>query len=720
MIDKERQSVYIQFTFPHGRRKWNQTYELYTEEKMKRIGCAVFALLMMLPLTPPVGAQPTEEVFDLGQVLVLDKGETQDKITTTETVSLDDIKQQGAQTVADALEHVVGVDVRSGNKGAFSLSLRGFDQRDVKVLIDGIPAHVAYNNSLDLGQLPIDTIAKIEVTKGASSVLYGSNTLGGVVNIITKKGSATPHTSITTSFGPNQTQNYIANHGGAMGKLNYWVSASHRTSDGFELSDDFDPKGKNGTSSEYREDGGTRQLSHYTFNTLNTKIGYEADNNSKVYLSFDYHDNEKGCPVQKYRYWEHTEWKQWHLNLVGEHDLTDKLTLKARTFYVKHDNTIEDVSWDATHKTPDSTTNKKKNKRWFKESAYDDYTIGGTLQAYYDLGDVSHFKLGASYIKDNHRQQDVFDATTYNVVFKGASVGTQPKEEYETDIYSFGIEDEIHFLKRWTAKFGTSFDIHDPVKAYKNGGRSTTHAWNPQAGLAFDLDDSLNIYTSVSKKTRFPEMQELYSDLSGGNSSLKPQKTIAYEIGAKKRFNDRVKCSAAIFHNDISDRILQVEDAVSGDDVYTNTSETHLTGLETQVNINMPWGVELDLGYTYVRGEEKSYDKVPTLDVALLPGHKATFDARYHNDHGLGLSFQAVYTGEQVDNVYDKKKKTYNEETIDDFFVCNFKVNQVIQLSDRLSTDLFVQVKNIFDEDYEEGKGPQPGRSFLVGATLSF
>jgi len=67
------------------------------------------------------------------------------------------------------------------------LTLRGFDQKDVKVLIDGVPAHVSYNGSLDLSQIPVETIAKNEVVKGASSVLYGSNTMGGSSTSLPKK-----------------------------------------------------------------------------------------------------------------------------------------------------------------------------------------------------------------------------------------------------------------------------------------------------------------------------------------------------------------------------------------------------------------------------------------------------------------------------------------------------------------------------------------------------
>ncbi|MBU0970529.1 MAG: TonB-dependent receptor [Proteobacteria bacterium] len=663
-------------------------------------------LLMMIPVGLVLAAEETaSQVFDLGQVLVVGKSDKTDKITTIDVVSMEDIKMQGAQTAADALELVPGVDIQTANKGQASLKLRGFDQRDLKLLIDGVPAHVSYNGSLDLSQIPVDTISRIEVTKGASSVLYGPNTMGGVINIITKKGGTKPYTNVATSFGENNTQNFVANHGGSQGKFNYWITGSHRKSDGFELSDNFDPRNlRTGLGTEFNEDGGTRDLSDYDNNTFNSKIGYEYDNTSKLYLSFDYHDNKKGNPTETYRYWEFDEWKQWHLNLVGEHDFTDILTMKARIYYVDHNDSLKDVSWDADHTT---------KRKWFEESAYDDYTLGGDIQAYLDFGDASLIKMGITYMKDNHVQQDYFDAATVTVIRGFDSVGLQPEQEYEVDVYSLGIEDEVRFFEKLLVKAGISYDVHDPIKAHGGIDRDKTHVWNPQTGIAYDVTDDFNLYASVGKKTRFPQMQELYSTLSGGNKDLKPQKTIAFEIGGDKRFGEYVTFSAAVFFNDIEDRI--VNETIAGVKTQLNKGETDIKGIETSLGIMTPWRLDVGLGYTYLTAKERADSASAERDAEFIPEHKATLDARYAFDFGLSASFQTIYTGEQTE--FDNSN---NPVTLDDFVLCNLKLNQKFSLTPKLSTDIFVEVKNIFDEDYEEGHGPKPGRSFLVGASLTF
>jgi iron complex outermembrane receptor protein/outer membrane receptor for ferrienterochelin and colicins len=680
------------------------------EAVMKAIG--KFLLVLFFLMVVPVCLVSAEEdnrqgqVFDLGDVLIMDKGDEINSITTTNTISSEDIEMQGVHTVAEALELIPGVDVQTGGKGQATLKLRGFDQRDVRVLIDGVPAHEAYFGSLDLDQIPVDSIAKIKVIKGASSVLYGPNTMGGVINIITKKGGEKPYTSVTTSFGENNTQNYSVNHGATVKNFNYWISASHRTTDGFDLSGDFDPNNtRNGIGTDYNEDGGIRDLSYFTKNTVNAKIGYEYDANSKIALVFDYHENEKGCPTEFKRYWEYTDWTQWHLSLAGEHGLTDVVSVKGRVYYVDHTDSLEDVSWDASHTT---------NAKWFERSSYDDYTLGGEAQVYLDFGDVSLLKMGASYMKDNHRQQDYYDATTRSVITAPfLPVGYRPQEEYEVDIYSFGIEDEVRLFKRLTLNAGVSFDVHDPVEAYGGLTRENVETWNPQAGLSYDVTEDFNLYASVGKKTRFPQMQELYSTLAGGDSSLKPQKTIAYEIGVKKGFGKAVDLSVAGFFNDVEDRITR--ERIGGNWQYLNKGESEIKGIETQLDIVTPWNLDFGFGYTRLSSQDRANSSSPFLDSAYVPEEKFTFDARYAFDFGLTAAFQAAYTSEQIE--YDNSNNVFE---MDDFWVCNAKLIQAVKFSKSFDTSVFLEFKNIFDENYEEGHGPYPGRSFLVGMKLSF
>jgi iron complex outermembrane receptor protein/outer membrane receptor for ferrienterochelin and colicins len=437
---------------------------------------------------------------------------------------------------------------------------------------------------------------------------------------------------------------------------------------------------------------------------VSAKFGYEYDDDSKLYMTVDYHDNERGIPTESFRYWEFKEWEQWHVSLAGEHDFTDLLSMKARLYYMKHDDTLEDVSWDAAHTT---------QRKWFQTSSYDDYSIGGEIQGYLDFGDISLVKMGFSYMKANNIQREYLDATSMPVVRFGDPIGWAPDQEYEVDIYSFGIEDDIRVTDKMTLTAGVSYDVHDPVKAFDGKDsidRDKTSTWNPQAGVSYDFTQDFTMYASVGKKTRFPQMKELYSDLAGGNTDLDPQQTIAWEIGATKRFNHGLSLSGALFYNDITDRI-----DYDIDDNLTNIGETEIKGVEAQLKYQSPWNLDLGLGYTFLSATDKADEVRPELDAERIPEHKFFADARYFFDFGLTAACQAIYTSDQVE--YDRD---FNPRDIDEFWVVNARLNQDIKLFEKISTAVFLEVKNLFDEDYEEGSGPYPGRNFLAGMQFSF
>jgi len=645
-------------------------------------------------------------VFELGEVVVTGKKEVINLATTVTEVTEEDIKARGAQTVGQALDQLPGVDVQTGGKGQSFVRIRGFDQEDVKVLIDGVPAHEAYFGSLDLSLIPVDSIAKITVIKGTSSVLYGANTMGGVINIITKKGGKEPVTELTTSFGDYNTRNYIFNHGAAVGDFNYWLTYGYRESDGFRLSDDFDENSRHvGKDSAYHEDGGRRDLSDYEKQTVNAKIGYEPDKDTKVYLSFDYHNNERGCPTEFDRYWAFSKWDQWHLNVVGEKKLNDFLTLKARGFYVDHDDTLMDVSRD----------NQQTRRKWFEESAYDDYSAGGELHAYLDFGRFSFLKTGFNYIRDNHKQQDLFDNDCFGVKMGRDEPGRQPEEEYESDTYTLAIEDEIRPTDRLFLVFGLSYDYYKPKQAYNQPVPGSIDAVNPQGGVVFYLTDDTILHASIGKKTRFPQLMELYSEYAGGNPDLDPQKTICYEVGAEHHFTSSIKGAISCFYNDIDDMIERKKR--DDESVYVNIGEAGIQGVETTLDMDITDRFQVGVNYTYLSTEDKENDD---RELEGRPRHRGNLDLRYQFPFGLSANLQASYTQRQFEYIENKKTNIETTRKCPDFFLINARISQKLGRLWGVGPELFLDVRNITDKNYDEGRGPMPGRNFLAGLTLRY
>ena len=179
--------------------------------------------------TPKSESKKDYQVFDLGEIFVTsEKPPAVQSMAITNEVSAEDIKATNSHTVAEALAYVPGIRVSTGRKNEPMIQIHGMDQTKILVLIDGVPYYETKYGKLDLNEIPVDNVAKIEVTKGAASVLYGPNALMGVVNIITKKPTEKPSAEAILEFGPHGTDRVSLSHGMKVGIFNYWLNYGHK------------------------------------------------------------------------------------------------------------------------------------------------------------------------------------------------------------------------------------------------------------------------------------------------------------------------------------------------------------------------------------------------------------------------------------------------------------------------------------------------------------
>lgn len=153
-------------------------------------------------------------------------------------ITAEQIAQRGGQNlVSEILRGTAGLDVvRTGNPGSqTSVFLRGAGSQHTKVLIDGIPANdpSAPNRAFDFGNLSVDNIERVEIIRGPQSVLYGSDAIGGVINIITKKGSGPMTGRVGAQGGAYGTANTAGNLSGSRGSVYYSTGGSYYRTTGF-------------------------------------------------------------------------------------------------------------------------------------------------------------------------------------------------------------------------------------------------------------------------------------------------------------------------------------------------------------------------------------------------------------------------------------------------------------------------------------------------------
>ncbi len=674
---------------------------------MKTIVSFLFFSTLIFSLTTTGWAEGEDQVFQLGDVVVSTERETNGNITTVSKITAEEIKAGGAQTLDEALRMVPGVDVDNGSKGEMHINIRGFDQSDLKVLIDGVPTHEAYYRNLDLGQFPVESIAEIKIIKGASSLMYGANTMGGVINIITKKGTDDPTLSAAGAWGDYNTQHYAYNHGRQIGPINYFVTYAYQNSEGFRLSDDFDPEDPEvGLDSDYQEDGGMRDLSDYERHALTAKVGYDVED-TQVYFSFNYNNNERGVPTESSRFWHFSKWDQWHVNLVAQQDIGDIVTLRARGYYVDHQDTLHNYT---------DKTRSEFGGAWFDKSSYDDYSAGGEIQSLFRIMDLATINLGLNYIYDQHKQQD------YNPKRKNGSIitpGWTEKEIYETRSYSVAMEAE-GYAGPLTFVGGVSYDRYEPVKSSEAAPVDPIDEYCPQGGFFLNLnDDKTIIHGSAGQKIRFPHMKELYSSKGGGNPDIKHQRTLAYEIGIGQRLDLPdlpVQVNVTYFYNNVKNLIdkRDVPDPADPTDtmpLYINIGKSTIEGVEASFSCMPIERLLSRLNYTYLWTEDKELDR-PLVET---PRHKINMDLSYHMDSGLTLNSQTTYCAEQ--ETYDiDDGEVENKRHLPNYFLWDAKISKEFWEHYKI----FAQVTNITDINYDEGHGPLPGRTFMLGYEVTW
>ncbi|MFD2838855.1 TonB-dependent receptor plug domain-containing protein [Azotobacter vinelandii] len=146
-------------------------------------------------------SQADDNVFELGQIFVLGSHGDASRLDNTDSVDSRDMRLHDRETVGEALNLIPGVSLsKTGARNEQMVYVRGFDLRQVPVFIDGIPVYVPYDGYPDLGRFTTFELSRIEVSKGFSSMTYGPNTLGGAINLVTRRPQEEFEGEIGTGF----------------------------------------------------------------------------------------------------------------------------------------------------------------------------------------------------------------------------------------------------------------------------------------------------------------------------------------------------------------------------------------------------------------------------------------------------------------------------------------------------------------------------------------
>jgi vitamin B12 transporter len=632
-------------------------------------------------------------VFELGEVVVTAE-KNAPAIPTVRTVTSDDITLNGAKTLNEAISLVPGLYVRNGGEGTPRLDIRGFRTRQVRLFLNGIPMNDSYDSQFDPTTIPVENIAEIKMITGGSSVLYGPGGAGGIINIITKKGEQGFHGSAQVEAAREDTRLGRATISAGLDKWNVFLGASTYKSDGFNLSDDFQK-----TASE---DGGLRGNSDIKRNNLFSNIGYDPSEKTHLGLTLNYIDGENGIPSianynandifqSKPKFERIDDLSGFGVQLSASHEFDSPLSMRGWAFLnelKQLDNRYDDALYTTQTKSGASSADSKTD------------ISGGDLQAAYDFNKYGTSSFGVMMEKDK------YDASGFNVKkVKNNNVKTPFDYNKEFTIYSFLLQHDMTPVQNVTVSAGYGYNIQDRTDT----GNETASSY--MLGATYRLNEKTLFKGSIDRKIQFPSIRQLY-DPDSGNTGLKPERAMEYELGVVQSLPLSTTGSVTGFINDAKN-FIEKDDTLN---LFRNFEHYYFKGVEVALENRAVKNLILKAMYSYLVSKDKSAGS--TVDeLQYRPGNKFSVEGSYSLESGFTAYASILYVGHQyfysTDTTVPLQKKELNNYT-----VVNLKVSQSI-MKDRLA--VYLGANNLMDKNYEQSYGlPQPGRTIYGGLTARF
>ncbi|CAB5154246.1 TonB-dependent receptor; Outer membrane receptor for ferrienterochelin and colicins [Olavius algarvensis associated proteobacterium Delta 3] len=636
----------------------------------------------------------TEARFEMEEVVVTATG-LEDEIRNipknVTVITAEDIEQSSSNNVVDLLSREANVNLQSlfGHDSSAAVDIRGQGSAaatNVLVLVDGFRLNPPDLSRPDFSAVPLGQIERIEIIRGANSVLYGNGAVGGVVNIITKDAPERTAGILTGSHGSFDTYNARASVGGRTERLGYTINGGYYDTDG------------------YRENG------FYRRSDVSGRVGYDVGAASRISLTTTFTSDAQGFPggvpleatdnrdLRRQTRSPNDEGEGQDLRLLAS-GLSDLNAVGELTVNLGYRNRRSDFILGFT---PLKTIDEQQSHIFEETASFDvfdrkDFLIGDREQTlrvgfnwYYSdyvterpdqltrknsrLQSLAVFALG---------QGAVTERLTYNI---GGRLSTYKGKFRTDDLVDFGGGEQ-----RWVN--GDPFD--------RNWNNSAV-----DAGLVYMLNQNLRLFTGYATSYRIPTVDELALAVD----DLVPQEGQHMDLGIRATLSEKVETALTVFYVVTENEIFF--DSINN--INSNFEEdTRRQGIELDVR-TYPWpNVYLWGNYTFMDARFTGSETV----VPLVPEHSASIGVEWRIIEPLLLAVTGSYVGEKFDG-NDFSNSEFAK--IDPYTVFDAKVTYSWR-----KFRFFGGINNIFDTLYEtvafsESYFTMPTRNFYGGLEWNF
>lgn len=687
----------------------------------------VFSILILLsffsPLTVLLHAKDSEDLepagvetrekdrFELDEVVVT---ATREEDTIREipknvtVITRFDIEQASSRNVVDLLAREANLNLRSffGNDKKAGVDIRGMGDTfvsNVVVMVDGFRLNSPDLAGPDLSSIPLGRIERIEIVRGAGSVLYGDGAVGGVVNVITKKGESEPEITFHSSTGSYSTHEERASAGGTIHRFTPEVSAGYFSSEG------------------YRDNGYLRKKD------AKLQLGYQAEDHLSFSFGASLHDDRYGLPGTVSKADVDSENRRKSTNSPNDFGETEDRR------YFGH-MTLDMEKWGEL--AAYGTCRERYNpyimgynpllSREEQTDKIDEETIqlGIAYTVPYDLAGLSHsVKAGIDYYNTDYLREEITKSQKKNSDVETLAWFVSNRWSLSESLkLNAGYRDsrfEGHFrddsYEDFYAPAPPPPPVLPPTYLYSAWvtGETEKKIWNNNAfdiGLVYTVGPQTSLFVSYAKSFRIPNVDEL----ALADEELRPQKGFHLDIGLRQGIADILEFALTLFQVKIEDEIYYGEDPVSKTTFNRNYDEkTVRHGAEADIKFYPSDALYLWGNFSYTDARFEGTD----ASIPLVPRIKASIGMEWQIIDALLLSLAGTAVGSRYDG-NDQTNRSY--EKLDAYQVVDGKLAYEFK-----HWKVFGGVNNIFNElysttSYSESYYPMPTRNVYVGVEWGF
>jgi vitamin B12 transporter len=591
-------------------------------------------------------------------------------------ISAAQIQQNAGRTIAQLLNEQAGLSLPGAlsNLGTVpSIYMRGAASGRTLILLDGAPVGdpSMISNEFDLNLVPLNQVERIEILKGAQSTLYGSDAIGGVINIITKsKGK--PFVSGALSYGSYGTKQGNLQFNSSINKLNYTIGFENQNADGFSSAKDITNKGN------FDKDG-------YQNNSFFVKAKYQIDSLWDVQLSSRKTAYSSAIDYGGFMDDRDNEFK----NATTMSGLVLKYKKSKTSFQLQYQYTTQDRTY--LNDSADKTYLIYENNQYAGKTHFADAFLSTPIHK------NVQWIVGADFRYGSYNQ-------SYEALGQGwaYAFSTNDTFQFQNALYtSVLINDNA---KKWLLELGARYNNHNRF------GNNQTFTFNP----SYVLTDQVRLIASVSTGFKAPSLYQLgNNDQLGNNNQLKAETSFNTEFGLSFKKGDVF--ARAVYYN------RTIKNGIDYNNInfqYFNFIQQKVNGLEIEIQHPLNQQHHFSLNYTLMNGQETNQNRITNTDTVtynyLLKRPKHSLNAQWN--YAINSKWSASLMGRFISERKDVGGYGVPDVTLGYYTLLNASLQY--KWSKRIS--VFANGQNLLNDNFSEVNGYNAiGRMIQFGIRLN-